>query len=71
MEVPVVTDAASFSAGTPHALFDVDVPEASPPYPGQYAVAADGRRFLVNTLAQQPNRQALTVVLNWASSVEK
>jgi hypothetical protein len=30
-----------------------------------YAVSHDGQRFLVNTLAEQPTRPSLTVILNW------
>jgi hypothetical protein len=45
-------------------LFDVDVPEPSPPYQTHYAVTADGQRFLVNTLIDQPSRPGLTVMLN-------
>jgi Tol biopolymer transport system component len=63
--VPVTTDGATFSAGAPRALFDVDVPEPIPPFPTDYAVTADGQRFLLNTVVDQPTRPALTVLLNW------
>jgi hypothetical protein len=33
MSVPVTTDTASFSAGAPHPLFEVDVLESNPPSP--------------------------------------
>ena len=69
--VPVTTDGPAFAAGTPHALFDVDVPETSAPYPGDYAVTADGQRFFVNTVVDQPTRPALTVILNWAPEREQ
>ena len=69
--VPVTTDGAIFSAGTPQALFDVEIPEANPPYPTDYVVTADGQRFLVNTLVDQPTRPALTVILNWAADLKK
>ena len=69
--VPVTTDGATFSAGTPHALFDVEVPEPNPPYPTDYAVTADGQRFLVNTVVDQPTRPALTVILNWTAGLKK
>jgi hypothetical protein len=65
--VPVVTESVSFSAGTPHALFSVEVPEPTAPYPGQYAVTRDGQRFLVNTLVEQSTRPALTVVTSWTT----
>lgn len=69
--VPVTTDGATFSAGTSHALFDVEVPEANPPYPTNYAVTADGQHFFVNTVVDQPTRPALTVILNWTAGLKK
>jgi Tol biopolymer transport system component len=66
MAVPVAADAQTLSAGVPAPLFDVDVPEPNAPYPNDYAVSADGQRFLVNTLLDQPNGPSLAVVLNWA-----
>jgi Tol biopolymer transport system component len=69
--VPVTTDGATFGAGTSHALFDVEVPEPNPPYPTDYAVTADGQRFLVNTVVDQPTRPALTVILNWTADLKK
>ena len=67
MAVPVSTD-GTFQAGTPNALFDVDIPPATAPYPTDYAVTADGQRFLINTVVDQPTRPALTVILNWTAS---
>src|SRR4029079_14637497 len=46
--VPGTTDRTTFSAGTPRALFDVEVPESNPPFPTDYAVTDDGQRLLVN-----------------------
>ena len=69
--VPVTTDGATFSAGTPRALFDVEVPEPSAPYPTDYAVTPNGQRFLVNTVVDQPTRPALTVILNWPQLLKK
>jgi len=69
--VPVTTDGTTFSAGTPRALFDVEVPESNPPFPTDYAVTADGQRFLVNTVVDQPTHPALTVILNWTSGLKK
>jgi Tol biopolymer transport system component len=69
--VPVTTDGATFSAGTPRGLFDVEVPEPNPPFPTDYAVTADGQRFLVNTVVDQPTRPALTVILNWTADLKK
>ncbi len=65
MAVPVTTDGETFSAGVPTPLFDVDMPEPNAPYPNDYAASADGKRFLVNTLVDQPSGPSLAVVLNW------
>ena len=51
MAVPVTTDGSTFEAGTARALFNVEIPEAVAPYRSDYAVTADGQKFLVNTLA--------------------
>ena len=69
--MPVTTDGPTFSVGAPHALFDVEVPEPVAPYPTDYAVTADGQRFLVNTVVDQPTRPALTVILNWTADLKK
>jgi hypothetical protein len=31
----------------------------------QYAVSADGQRFLMNTLVQEANASPMTLILNW------
>jgi hypothetical protein len=69
--VPVVTDEAAFRAGEPRALFSVEVPEPIAPYQTDYAVTADGQRFLVNTVVEQPTRPSLTVILNWTAGLKK
>jgi len=52
-------------------LFDVELPEPNPPFPTDYAVTADGQRFLFNTVIDQPTRPALTVILNWTADFKK
>lgn len=54
----------------PRPLFEVETPEAAAPYPNHYAVTADGQRFLVNTVIDQPSRPAITVMLNWTRALE-
>ena len=71
MALSVTTDGAQFEAGAARALFDVEVPEAIAPYPTDYAVTADGQRFLVNTVVDQPTQPALTVTLNWTAELKK
>jgi len=52
--------------------FDARVPAT---LPGRnsfvYAVAADGKRFLVNTSPSEAAETPLTVVVNWLSAVKK
>jgi serine/threonine protein kinase len=69
MSVPITADADGFSAGLTKTLFKADVPEASAPYPNDYAVSADGRRFLINTIAEPSAQRAVTIVMNWASAL--
>jgi hypothetical protein len=39
--------------------------------PTDYAATADGQRFLVNTVVDQPTHPALTVILNWTAGLRK
>jgi Tol biopolymer transport system component len=71
MAVPTAIDGETFTSGTPRVLFDVDIPEGSAPYPTDYAVSADGQRFLVNTVVEQTSRPTLTAVLNWTAELGK
>ena len=36
-----------------------------------YGVSGDGQRFLVNTKVDEPNGAPLSIILNWASEMEK
>jgi hypothetical protein len=69
--VPVSIDGATFVPGTPRELFDVETPEPIAPFPTHYAVAANGSRFLVNTVVDQPIRPAITVIMNWTQALQK
>jgi eukaryotic-like serine/threonine-protein kinase len=71
MAVPV-TAGASFKAGSPITLFQthrrqpvsfLDV--------FSYDVSGDGKRFLIATKIDEPNSAPLSVLLNWASEMEK
>jgi Tol biopolymer transport system component len=71
MGVPVSTG-ASFSSGTPVALF-----QANPAVPVSYlnifdyAVTRDGQRFLINTVMKPEQRIPMAVVLNWNVGMKK
>ena len=36
-----------------------------------YDVTSDGQMFLINTKVDEPNAAPLSVILNWASEIEK
>ena len=71
MAVPVST-AASFESGSPAALFQT---HRRQPISSQdilsYDVSADGQRFLIATKVDEGNASPLSVLLNWASAMEK
>jgi len=80
MAVDVNTAGAAFESGVAHALFDVHLitpflmPEPIPAfnlsYP--YAVADNGRRFLIATEApQQDANTPITVVVNWPATLKQ
>jgi Tol biopolymer transport system component len=65
--VKLSPDGRSLETGTPAALFPVRI--AGGPLPGnntqQYAVSADGQRFLVNLTADEGAASPITLILNW------
>ena len=71
MAVPIAPGASAFIAGTPQALFSVDTAGPVGPYPNDYAVTADGQRFVVAVNARAPAPQTLTVFYNWTTAVQK
>jgi len=64
--VRVPTFVGHFAHGTPKALLDTPILKGED-HPGdQYAVTADGQRFLVNTLAEE-RTAPISLVLNWTA----
>jgi len=63
----------SFSAGTPHSLFEGDY--LTPSYPqlgSDYDVSSDGQKFLmVKETARSASVQQINVVLNWLDDVKR
>ncbi len=60
----------AFNAGSPQRLFDARVPLTGNPYRSNYAVTADGKRFLVNIridTAQAP----INIVVNWPALLRR
>jgi serine/threonine protein kinase len=66
--VDVTEKGAALELGTPRPLLKavaVSGPE------GPYAASADGKRFLINVLAEQKSVQTLTLVNNWTADLKK
>jgi Tol biopolymer transport system component len=61
---------STFQAGLPRPLFDVRVSGLTD-VRTHYAVAADGRRFLVNTIDETDVAAPITVVLNWTARLKQ
>lgn len=70
MAVPV-TPAVSFEAGVHVALFATRVPTTGHTDDrNNYVPAADGQRFLINSLVEDGTTQPITLVLNWAAGLK-
>jgi eukaryotic-like serine/threonine-protein kinase len=69
--VPVKTN-TTFEAGPPLTLFQTYRRQPISALDRvSYDVTADGQRFLVDTKVDEPNAAPLSVILNWASEMEK
>jgi len=68
MAVEVATG-SGFAAGTPKALFRTRIKSLDIGFP--YDVSPDGQRFLVNTLPEGEQRDAISVVQNWTAELKK
>ncbi len=72
MTAVTVKTGSGFEAGPPVALFQT---HARQPISYQdvffYDVTGDGQRFLINTRVDEPNAAPLSIILNWASEMER
>jgi hypothetical protein len=68
MAVDVRSDGATFEAGVPKPLFEVRLGTTT--LRNRYVVSRDGRRFLMNLLAEETTTPPYTVVLNWAAGLK-
>ena len=70
MAVDIETVANNFVSGTPHALFD-----AHPNNRGEFAVTANGQKFLIGAVPGASDASAapvpLTIVLNWVEGLKR
>ena len=67
MAVDVEERAERLEVTLPTALFEVG---RSAPWVDQYAVSADGQRFLVKVPVEQESPERIHVVTNWTSLLE-
>jgi hypothetical protein len=67
MAAEVRTRGAAAEVDAVRALFDV----RARPGGSVYAVSADGKRFLVNSLSEQTAQPPMTVVVNWPGAMRK
>ncbi len=72
MMAVAVTASASFEAGSPVALFQTHRRQpVSAEDVFSYDVSGDGQRFLIITKVDEANAAPLSILLNWASEMEK
>jgi hypothetical protein len=62
----------NFEAGSPVTLFKAHLRQPISVLDRvSYDVTADGQRFLINTKVDEPNAAPLSVILNWATEMER
>jgi Tol biopolymer transport system component len=75
MAVEVNGDGPTFKVGVAKPLFEIRITgggiDQSFPGNGYYAVTRDGKRFLVPSIPQTPERQQINVILNWTADLKK
>jgi len=67
MAVEVKAD-STFEAGTPRVLFDIRLKATNG---RRYDVAADGKRFLINTPVGEVKANPITLVQNWEAEIKR
>jgi hypothetical protein len=68
MSVDVSESGAGLQLGVPRALFKATT--VSGPA-GPYAVSADGKKFVMNTVTPQSITEPLTLVTNWPADLKQ
>jgi len=64
-----IRSGSGFAAGVPKPLFRTQMKWLDIGF--QYDVSPDGKRFLINTLAEEEKADAITVVQNWTAELKK
>jgi protease II len=70
MAVDVKGEGPTFEAGAPKVLFDLHVPSFNNPQ-AQFAVTADGQKFLIANTFGENSSVPITVVLNWTADLKR
>jgi hypothetical protein len=70
MAVDVKGEGASFEAGPPKSLFDLRVPTFTGSQ-AQFAVTADGQKFLIANTFGENKSEPITVALNWTADLKR
>jgi Tol biopolymer transport system component len=75
MAAEVNGESDKFQVGVPKQLFELRVRGAGIdlgfPGSGYYTVTRDGKRFLVASAAEVPEKQRITVILNWSAGLNQ
>jgi Tol biopolymer transport system component len=73
MAVEVNGDGPTFKVGEARPLFEIRVSSIDQSFPGNgyYTVTHDGKRFLVSSLPEAPERQQINVIVNWMADLKK
>ena len=72
MTVVAIGTGSNFEAGPPTTLFQTRrrQPISAMDF-FSYDVSADGKKFLINTKVDESNAAPLSIILNWASEMER
>ena len=75
MAVEVNSDSPTFRVGIARPLFDIRSLGAAIdqtfPGNGYYTSSRNGKRFLVPSLPETPERQQINVIVNWTADLKK
>ena len=71
MVVPMTERNGALDAGTPQKLFAIRTQGSVINQPHNFAVAAHGQKFLVNTIVGDSDNDPLEVTLNWTTGLTK
>jgi Tol biopolymer transport system component len=73
MAVEVNGDGPTFKVGEARPLFDIRVFATDQSFPGNgyYTVTHDGKRFLVSSVPEAPERQQINVIVNWTAELKR